>query len=153
MKMILYLNFYEKETKFDFKNMNPKSLFEIENKFNSLNNKLKENKDTKFWTYSTNDLSESFQCRVDEENKLNVFKQTSFLYIENNYLNANEIFEKCTELFYSNDYPIVGIEAFNSGGVVKSALYLLKLIQPKTKIIKKEEKNILKWGTRRNLLK
>lgn len=127
-----FLNFYEKETKFDFKNMNPKSLFEIENKFNSLNNKLKENKDTKFWTYSTNDFSESFQCRVDEENKLNVFKQTSFLYIENNYLNANEIFEKCTELFYSNDYPIVGIEAFNSGGVVKSALYLLKLIQPKT---------------------
>ena len=39
--------------------------------------------------------------------------------------------DKCTELFYSNNYQIVGIETFNGGGTCKLSFYFQELLQAK----------------------
>ena len=63
------------------------------------------------WKYSTKDKS-SFQCLIDDTNKVNVFKQSTFMLFDD----TEEIVQKCAEEFYSNSYPIIGIEAKNLGG-------------------------------------
>ena len=79
------------------------------------------------WNYSTI----GFRCRVDEENKLNVFYQNAFIFFE---LEENEMLDlvyKCSKLFHSNNYKIVGIESRNQGGLITLPTYLEQLIQPK----------------------
>ena len=77
------------------------------------------------WNYTAN----GFKCRVDEANHLNVFIQTTFYYI-----NKEEIMDlmyKCSQLFHSNNYKIVGIESRNIGGLGELGVYLEQLLQPK----------------------
>ena len=81
------------------------------------------------WDYSTSDRN--ILCRFDEKNKLNVFKQSSFNFLGDDYKNAMKVVENCTELFYSNPYPIVGIESFNGGGTCKLSFYFQELLQSK----------------------
>ena len=82
------------------------------------------------WNYTTY----GFRCRVDEKNKLNVFYQDEFYFSEFNE-DVNSMFEflyKCSKLFHTNNYKIVGIERANEGGgILTLPTYLQQLIQPK----------------------
>ena len=70
-----------------------------------------------------------FRCRVDEENKLNIFYQTSFDFSD--VSDAENVIYKCIKLFYSNNYRIVGIESNNLGGQGVFAYLLTQLLQSK----------------------
>ena len=63
------------------------------------------------WKYSTKDKL-TFHCLIDDTNKVNVFKQSAFESDDD----TEEVVQKCAEEFYSNSYPIIGIEAQNLGG-------------------------------------
>ena len=132
--IVEFKNFLEKETKNNYKRLEKKSLSDYKAEFYSSRNKLDENiNDSKniMWKYSTLDRQKGIQCRVDEDNKLNVFKQTTFHFFGELYFNALEVVENCTEEFYSNPYPIVGIESSNGGGVCKLSFYFRELLQAK----------------------
>ena len=96
------------------------------------NNIIKEeNKDLKEWIYSTRQPN-SFKCLVDKEKKVNVFILGSLkFHVEEDYLNALEVIFNCTNEFYNNSYPIIGIENDNNEGEIKAGLYLEKLLQIK----------------------
>ena len=113
------------------KSLDNKSFLEIKNDFYKHKNKLKENNESDIeWQYSTSD-GVGILCRVDEKNKLNVFKQTTFHFQGEDYINALEVVDNCTELFYRNPYRIVGIESYNGGGVCKLSFYFQELLQVK----------------------
>ena len=81
--------------------------------------------------YEWNYVTSGFRCRVDEKNKLNVFYQNNFYFID---LEEKEMFDlvyNCSKLFHSNNYKIVGIESNNGGGDAILAGYLQQLLQPK----------------------
>ena len=96
------------------------------------NNIIKEeNKDLKEWIYSTRQPN-GFKCLVDKEKKVNVFILGSLkFHVEEDYLNALEVIFNCTNEFYNNSYPIIGIENDNNEGEIKAGLYLEKLLQIK----------------------
>ena len=57
------------------------------------------NKNGITWNHTTkNPLG--FQCLIDDVNKVNVFKQSSFY----KYDDSEEVIKKCTEEFYNNSY-------------------------------------------------
>ena len=119
--------FSKKISKFENKN-----IFEIKNEFlklKNLYNKIdSENKSKEIkWHYETQ--QKEFKCRVDEENKLNVFYQSSFNF--NNIADGEYVITKCIKMFYSNNYRIVGIESNNLGGNSLLSYLLTQLIQPK----------------------
>ena len=70
------------------------------------------------------------KCRVDKEHNYNVFIQTSFSF--SSLDNAIEVMIKCAELFYSNNYKIIGIENQNEGGIILLYEVWHQLIQQKT---------------------
>ena len=80
------------------------------------------------WNYSTSD--NYLKCRVDEEKGYNVFYQSSFSF-DNKY-EAINVMVKCSELFYSNNYKIIGIENLNGGGYASLYEVWHQLIQMKT---------------------
>ena len=86
-----------------------------------------ESNDT-FWEIETDDGY--LKCRVDEDHKYNVFLQTSFHFTSID--NALEVMINCSELFYSNDYKIIGIENQNGGGYANLYGVWHQLIQQKT---------------------
>ena len=94
--------------------------------FNQISNILNRgnDRDEIKWDYSTKDKL-GFQCRIDNNNKVNVFKQSSFMYSDD----FDAVVEKCFEEFYSNSFPIIGIESKNPGG-----LYLFPLVQQLTQL-------------------
>ena len=127
-----FMYFYNKEMSKQIKTFEAESILEIEKKYYSIKNNinnLNEN-DTIEWQYSTLDGS-GIKCRVDEKNKINVFVQTTFYFLFEEYNDAIEVVENCTELFYSNSYPITGIESYNGGGVCKLSFYFQELLQVK----------------------
>ena len=85
-------------------------------------------KDLINWDIETKD--KILKCRVDNVNKYNVFLQSGFLF--SSLDDVINVMVKCSELFYSNDYKIIGIENRNGGGF--PLLYGLwhQLIQQKT---------------------
>ena len=85
-----------------------------------------ENENKIQWKYSTKDPS-GFQCLVDEKNHVNVFKQENFQVLDD----LEEVVSNCTEEFYNNSYPIVGIESRNPGGNVIASVIVRQLIQVK----------------------
>ena len=106
------------------------SILDIEDEFNNMKYNLKENRENTIeWDYSSKDGQ--IKCRVDKNNSLNVFVQNSFSFTGKSYINGKEIIENCTELFYSNDYQIVGIESYNGGGTCKISYYFQELLQVK----------------------
>ena len=121
-------NFYNKEIQKKYI-ITIQSIFDIENKYNRINNEINNNNNLTNWDYSTK--GGEIKCRVDTNNKLNVFVQNSFNLIEDYYKEALEVVENCTEMFYSNDYQIVGIETMNGGGICKLSYYFQQLLQVK----------------------
>ena len=122
-----FTDFYNKERLRELKSMDDVSILDIKHKFNKMKNNIKEEKSNIDWDYSTQDGL--IKCRVDKKNNLNVFTQNTFHYVGPDYKGAVDIVEKCTELFYSNKYPIVGIESYNGGGTCKLSYYFQTLLQ------------------------
>ena len=89
---------------------------------------LKESKNSIKWDFETRDGK--LKCKFDEKFKYNIFLQSSFSF--SSFNDALDVMIKCSELFYSNEYKIIGIENKNGGG--SAALYIIwhQLIQPKT---------------------
>ena len=85
-------------------------------------------KDSIKWDIETKD--KILKCRVDKDNKYNVFLQNGFLF--NSLDDVIDVMINCSELFYSNNYKIIGIENKNGGGT--PILYGIwhQLIQQKT---------------------
>ena len=79
------------------------------------------------WELKSND--NGINCRVDEENKFNVLLQTSF-YPED-FDNYEDIMYKCFSKFYSNDYKIIIIESFNTGGYSELCMPFTQYLHPK----------------------
>lgn len=130
------MELYNEEKSKQYKILETKSILELQNELNKRNNLkndiiAEEDESEIKWNFSTNDKYKSIQCRFDEKNNLNVFKQTSFYFLGEEYKNAMEVVENCTELFYSNSYPIVGIESYNGGGTCKLSFYFQELLQAK----------------------
>ena len=126
-----FLDFYNEKIQQKKLLYNPDlSILDIEDEFNNMKYNLKENKENTIeWDYSSKDGQ--IKCRVDKNNSLNVFVQNSFSFTGESYINGKEIIENCTELFYSNDYQIVGIESYNGGGTCKISYYFQELLQVK----------------------
>ena len=124
-----FMEFYNKEILKLKKSLEIKPILELEKEFNKMKENINQN-DTIEWDYSTLD-GDGIQCRVDENNKVNVFKQKTFYFLGEEYKQALEVVENCTEAFYNNSYPIVGIESRNGGGVCKLSYYFQELLQVK----------------------
>ena len=80
------------------------------------------------WNYTTHD--NHLRCREDNANKYNVFYQDDFYFQDFN--DALNIMIKCSELFYSNEYKIIGIENMDGGGYPDLYEFWHQLIQLKT---------------------
>ena len=124
-----FADFYNKERLKEIKTMDDLSILDIKHEFNRMKNNIKKDESNINWDYSTK--GGEIRCRVDNVNNLNVFTQTSFHFVGPNYKSGVEVVEKCTELFYSNKYPIVGIESYNGGGTCKLSYYFQTLLQAK----------------------
>ena len=96
-------------------------LYEISKQFlikNGLYQNLSEDK----W----NDFDgRKFSCKVDNEKKVNVFYQNTFMTEDNHIYN---FLNQCFTLFDGNTYPIIVIESFNNGGSLLIANYLTEYI-------------------------
>ena len=76
--------------------------------------------------YNSNEI---FKCRVDHKHKLNLYEVFSFdSSADPKY---HETILNCTELFDTNNYPIVVFLLSNNGGLIDNALVLSQLISPK----------------------
>ena len=89
---------------------------------------FEEKSNSTVWDIETQDGN--LKCRVDKENNYNVFLQTSFGF--SSIDNAIEVMIKCADLFYSNNYKIIGIENKNGGGIASLYEVWHQLIQQKT---------------------
>ena len=123
-----FLDFYEYEIKKEINTMNEVSILDIKRKYYKLNNKKEESNIE--WEYYTIN-KEGLKCRVDKTNKVNIFVQTTFNFIDEEYKNALEVIDNCTEAFYNNSFPIIGIESNNGGGIIEVSLYLQQFLQVK----------------------
>ena len=126
------IEFFKEEMKKYTNNINIPNIFEMFDKYNEINGIFKKinetNKQIK-WDYETNyniEDKEGIKCRVDHDNQVNVFLQQKF---ELDLMNATNIIIKCIELFYKNDYPIIGIENHNVGGLIALAQIFHQLLQ------------------------
>ena len=113
--------FYQKEM---LKNPD-NSIFDLENKF-LISKGVKHNSNEIKWDFQTED--KQFKCKVDNDKKVNVFYQSSFSL---DFYKAPYIFYNCFSLFNENDYPIIGIENENGGGIVELSILLQNILQPK----------------------
>ena len=68
------------------------------------------------------------KCRVDEENKVNVYYQNSFM-IDFNSMYLFEELVLCQYNFLNNDYPIVVIQDANGGGYVHFSMFFQEIVQ------------------------
>ena len=108
--------------KFEKKKSNKFNIHTLKHEYIQTNNNI---------TWDYNDiLNNYFKCRVDNNNQVNVFVQNSFHYkLWNDFEYAMDLFYNCSELFYSNDYPIIGIQNNNGGGFGILGVYLSQLLQ------------------------
>ena len=70
----------------------------------------------------------TFQCRVDNENQLNVIHMPTFDFKDTTLI--IQLIKNCVELFDKNNFKIVVILNFNGGGVELVAQSLVEYIQP-----------------------
>ena len=125
-----FLEFYNEEIKKEINTLNEISILDIKNKYNKIKKEIKEKENEIEWDYYTTE-KEGLKCRVDNENKMNVFVQTTFNFVDKEYEYALEVINNCTEAFYNNSYPIIGIESNNGGGIIEVSLYLQQFLQVK----------------------
>ena len=79
------------------------------------------------WNYSYYNI---FKCRVDEENKVNVYFISGF-GSQSDLNRYSQVIIKCANLFDTNKYPIILINSFNPGGQSFLAQILLEILSPK----------------------
>ena len=150
-----FINFYNHEILKEKRTLDEISILDIEKKFYKIKNNIKEIKGNNEleWNFTTKN-PDGIQCRVDNINQVNVFKQKTFNFIEEEYDEALIVINNCTEAFYNNEYPIIGIESNNGGGIIEVSLYLQQFLQVKilqrthfstkvTDLIKKEIESFL----------
>ena len=107
------------------------NFFEINNNFMKLSNLNNSNNSDIIseneieWDY----ISSGMFCKVDEKNELNIFLLKNF--DEDDFDNNINIITKCTDLFFSNDYKIIGVISNSLGGSYKFSYILSQLLQPK----------------------
>ena len=89
---------------------------------------LEKNIDILRWDYHYTDV---FKCRVDYENKVNVYFVSSF---QMNLTLGYTIIAKCAILFERNNYPIIVINSVNAGGKVFFAQTFLELLSQHTTV-------------------
>jgi hypothetical protein len=130
-----FIDFYNNEIRKEKNTLDEISILDIQSKFynKKLNKNNNNDKNAEIeWIYSTTN-KDGIQCRVDDVNKVNVFKQKTFNFVDKEYDEALEVINNCTELFYNNSYPIVGIESNNGGGIIEVSLYFQQFLQVKIK--------------------
>ena len=124
-----FREYYLAQLNKSFKNNIPFPKFEeIEKRFKikkGLINKLKDDKD--MWDLQSED--ETIKCRVDNENQVNVFYQSSFG--PEDFNNYEDIMYKCFSKFYSNDFKIIVIEDRNGGGYTELCIPFTQYLRPK----------------------
>ena len=129
-----FLEFFKEEMKKYETNINIPNIFEMFDKYSEKNGIFKESLKIKKvirWNYETDynsDDKDGIKCRVDDINQVNVFLQQKFML---DFFNAADVIIKCIQLFYSNNYPIIGIENHNGGGVILLAQIFHQLLQVK----------------------
>ena len=69
------------------------------------------------------------KCRIDEENKVNVWIQNTFSL---DFYKASEKALDCSRLFHSNEYPIIIIQDLNDGGDAQLRLLMSQILQVRT---------------------
>ena len=117
--------FYEKEIKKYYElSLYIPTIFEIEEKYNSL-----QNKENRFLQNIKWDLifEDSLKLKVDKKNEVNVIYQNTFMFASS-LSECKTFFDKMIAKLSSNKYPIIVIESFNSGGYVELALLLQKVL-------------------------
>ena len=117
--------FYEKEIKKYYElSLYIPTIFEIEEKYNSL-----QNKENRFLQNIKWDLifEDSLKLKVDKKNEVNVIYQNTFMFASS-LSDCKTFFDKMIAKLSSNKYPIIVIESFNSGGYVELALLLQKVL-------------------------
>ena len=117
--------FYEKEIKKYYElSLYIPTIFEIEEKYNSL-----QNKENRFLQNIKWDLifEDSLKLKVDKKNEVNVIYQNTFMFTSS-LSECKTFFDKMIAKLSSNKYPIIVIESFNSGGYVELALLLQKVL-------------------------
>ena len=130
-KDIEFINFYKHEINKEKNTLEEVSIIDVEKKFYRIKNNIKEIQNSNIdWKYKTIN-PEGIACRVDDTNKINVFKQTTFYFLDEEYDDALNVINNCTEAFYSNSYPIIGIESNNGGGIIEVSLYFQQFLQVK----------------------
>ena len=81
------------------------------------------------WDFEFIDKDETlkFKCIVDKVNEVNVLVQTNFMFED--VLEALNIIGNCSEIFHSNEYPIIVIESRNGGGLAAFGLIFMEMLQ------------------------
>ena len=139
-----FINFIDKKLNEDYgvlKGLNELIVeFEKNNKIKNMNNFLSKKSDIIYdnilsekneinWNYQyINGDAATFQCRVDEENKMNIYHLKTFMF--NDQELAYDLFKNCTNLFSENTYNIIVILDFNGGGIEQFAQTMVEYIQP-----------------------
>jgi hypothetical protein len=128
------VNLYDSLNDYDLKTEKFNS---SDNNFTNDNSVLKDNKTKSFneslrdkviqWNYNYYNIC---KCRVDEEKNVNVYYISSYGGA-NDIPAFSQVILKCAELFDTNQYPIILINSFNSGGQSYLAQILLELFSPK----------------------
>ena len=114
---------------------------QFENKNNKINNKKIESTVKKMnfyrefsnkkneinWDYSNKE--KSLKCKIDNENKINVYYQNSFYVDEKNSDDLIETLINCYFSMQSNDFPIFVIEDGNGGGYLLYSEIFTRIVQ------------------------
>ena len=71
-------------------------------------------------------------CKFDRNKKINIYGVLSFsIDTSPDYINT---IKSCTELFDSNNYPIIVVNILNGGGLVTNSQFLIEAVSPKTTV-------------------
>ena len=92
----------------------------------NINKKLKDFSMYINWDY---EFSNIFKCRVDNENKINVYIFNNFRG-EKTSLDLLEKLVNCAELFDNNTYPVALIGNLNEGDSIQIYHYFLEILSP-----------------------
>ena len=71
------------------------------------------------------------KCKVDKINELNVFYQSSFYSLEEQFYNYENVMYECFKRFYNNTYKTIIIEDRNGGGYSEICIPFTQYNRPK----------------------
>ena len=82
-----FLNFYNEEIKKEKNTLNEISILDIKNKYNKIRNNIEKEENEIEWDYYMTN-KDDLKCRVDNQNKVNIFVQNTFNFIDDEYKKA-----------------------------------------------------------------